>query len=153
RKSNKSRIRHPEDLLLLAAYARPFGRAEKVQLVFLDGPAHRVAKLVACKSAFGEPVGVVVRSIGSQGRDTVEFIPSPMEGVGAGLGGYVHYSATGASILGGVVAGQYAEFLHGIQRNILADAGSEDVHVFPAVDEQIGAGGAPAVDGHPPASA
>src|SRR5262249_4294449 len=103
---------------------------------------------VASEDALGEAIGVVVRGVGSQGGDAIEFISCPVEAVAAGLGGYVHHAAPGASVFRGEVAGEHAEFLHGIQGNILTNVRREDVHVLSTVEEKVSAGSSLAIDGN-----
>ena len=120
------------------ADANPFQVVEEEQLVLDDRAANAEAEVVAGVMAALNAVGVIVEGIGRQSRDAVELIGAAVQGVGAALGDQVDHATTGATILGAEVAGQNAEFLDGIKRNRLTDAGGIGVHVLGAIQQNAG---------------
>ncbi len=69
-----------------------------------------------------------------------------MKAVCTRLGDKVDHSAAGAAVLGSKVAGEHAEFLHGIERDSLANAGRKGVNVFGAVEQDARRGRTHSVD-------
>ena len=120
------------------ADANPFQVVEEEQLVLDDRAANAEAEVVAGVVAALNAVGVIVEGVGRQSRDAVELIGAAVQGVGAALGDQVDHATTGATILGAEVAGQNAEFLDGIKRNHLTDAGGVGIHVLGAIQQNAG---------------
>ena len=105
------------------AYADPLKIVEEEQFVFLDGAAHRKAKIVARENTLRCAGGTVFVSVRREGRDAVEFVRASVQLIGAGLGNQVDHAAAGPTKLSRKVAGHDAEFLHRVERNGLPNAG------------------------------
>src|SRR5262249_32181680 len=130
-----------------AADPRPLGAAEKEQLVLDDSAAKRVAKLIAGEYTLWQTVGIVVKAVRGESRSPIELIKRAVEGVGSCFGRDVDDAARRPPVLGGEVARNNAELLHPVERNALPDHRGESVHVLTAIQQDVRARRALAVNG------
>src|SRR5206468_3535288 len=111
----------------------PYRIFEEKQLVLYNRTTRGKTELVPCEPTFGNAVGIVVKRVGSQCREPVEFIHGSVKIVRSGAGRDVDDSTRCSSIFGRERAGNDAELLDRIQRNLDSDIAREFVVIFNAV--------------------
>src|SRR5579864_6000767 len=121
--------------------------AKNVDFILPNGAAGRAAELVAAELCFFEAVGVFKKIRGVESAVAEKFVDAAVELIGSGAGDGVDDSSGSVAVFRGVIAGEYGEFLNGIDAEILTEdaAGSGvgiviDHHAIEAVSVLGGPG-------------
>ena len=117
-----------------------------MELVAANRAADAESHLVPRELTLLDPVGLVVERVGRQLVAAIEVIAGAAEIVRARLRQHVHNAAGRAPVLRREVAGDHAELLDGVERDLLTDRGIELVVVRRPVQQDVGARGALTVD-------
>src|SRR6266496_3284591 len=111
--------------------------AEEEQLVSEDGATNVTAIVIISGGGSWRDACVLEERHGCQGADPVELVGRAMEGVCARLQDDVSNGATGASELGGVVAGAYVNRLNGLCGRDVDLQQARSLIVIHALDLQV----------------